>query len=73
MLKQFSTGIPSSWPCNDSSCLLLKSKAMRTVLRVTPKDYPVSNKGVKVVVVYGLQCILRHKWSDASKYIACFT
>ena len=73
MLKQLSTGIPWSWHRNDSNCLLLNLKGMRTLWRVTPNDYPVSNKGVKVGVVYGFKCILRHKWSDASKYIACFT
>jgi len=28
---------------------------------LTPKDYPVANKGIKVGIVYRFQCILRHK------------
>jgi len=38
-----------------------------------PKHYSITKKGVKVVVVHTLQCFQRHKWSNASEYIACLT
>jgi hypothetical protein len=54
---------------------LFWSMKIRKLYEKLPQNekYSIIKKGVKVGVVYTLQCLHRHEWSNASKYIACFT